>query len=1227
MGIFSTVQSPARSLPPRRHRGRGGRGRIGGALREALELLERRTLLAWSPSVSLVADVNTATNNATPGPFVSASGSVLFGATDGINGRELWKSDGTAAGTVMVKDINPLGSSSPAALSSISAGTTLFFADDGTHGIELWKTDGTAAGTQLVKDINPGSGISVRLPNPAGGPQPTPVIVALGGVGYFEASDGISGYALWRSDGTEEGTYQVKDINPSTATSSSAPGVTSLKVFNNAIFFVADDGSAGAEVWRSDGTNAGTQILKDIAPGVGSSSPARLTVSGSNLFFAATDQTAFGNELWKSDGTTTGTVMVKDINPGGNSSTPQNLCDVNGTLFFQAGDGVNGSELWKSDGSGGGTTLVKDIVAGATSPKMDSFTNVGGTLFLAVSANGVDGRELWKSDGTGAGTAEVKDIVPGSGSGVPSSPNFTSFNNKLYFAGTDGAADGIELWTSDGTAAGTVMVKDISLGAGNGSPANLYVAGSTLLFSATDVATGSELWTSDGTTGGTAQVKDINASTATGSPFGMTEINRHIVFSALDPVHGREVWSTDGTAAGTILLADTNPGIASGMSSFAPAKLGSYLYFPAGSGTTQLWRTDGTVAGTGIVTTFDFSVTHVANVGGALLFWTGTSATGIELYKSDGTAGGTGIVADLVPGAASSSPQSDFTVIGGVGYFASNTSAAGTELWRTDGAAGGTALLKDINAGGGSSYPGSFFAFGGQLLFSATTPAEGPELWRSDGTPAGTVLVKDITPGAFGSSPSQFAQLGGSVLFYAAGELWGTDGTSDGTQLVKEIDPGPQFGNPAGLTTWNGAVYFSAQHDLTDSELWKSDGTGAGTVRVKDIYAGSGSSGPQNFVAMDDAIYFQATDAGGGAELWKSDGTDAGTVRVADIWPGSTGSTPLRPARCGSTLYFQASDPTIGGELYRVGPPEVSNVRAVGVGKLLVEGTAGDDAFGIGSDASELQIVIYVNGVETTLSYPVGSITQVTFEGYGGNDTLGTVGTGVASVYFHGGSGNDTIDVSSGTFTFPEDARIGNDSLGVEIEQGAHVVFNASQHLHHLVLDGDATLTAGGEKVIVLDGGIAGDHRLDLNDGDLIFDYPDGDASPLAQLEQLVAFGRTPGGTWTGDGIASSVAGTDSGKYALGIAEASDVLGLAPGQTGVFGGETVDASAILIKFTCAGDANLDGVINGDDYFQIDSAFPQASHGWWNGDFNYDGVVNGDDYFLIDSNFPAQGPPL
>ncbi|GCL60714.1 hyalin repeat protein [Microcystis aeruginosa NIES-3807] len=113
----------------------------------------------------------------------------------------------------------------------------------------------------------------------------------------------------------------------------------------NTLFFTADDGVNGTELWKSDGTAAGTVLVADINPGGSSSVPRNLTVVGNTLFFTA-DDGVNGTELWKSDGTAAGTVLVGNIRPGSSSSDPQNLRVVGSTLFFSADDGVNGEELW-----------------------------------------------------------------------------------------------------------------------------------------------------------------------------------------------------------------------------------------------------------------------------------------------------------------------------------------------------------------------------------------------------------------------------------------------------------------------------------------------------------------------------------------------------------------------------------------------------------------------------------------------------------------------------------------------------------------------------------------------------------------------------------------------------------------------------------------------------------------------------------------------------------------
>jgi ELWxxDGT repeat protein len=163
--------------------------------------------------------------------------------------------------------------------------------------------------------------------------------------------------------------FLVKDIRP--GSTGSEPG--RLANLNGTLLFSANDGILGEELWKSDGTAEGTVLVKDINPGLESGfsgnfypwSPAK--VNGT-LFFAADDGST-GYELWKSDGTAEGTVLVKDINPGSNGSTPKYCANLNGTLFFGASEGVFGRELWRSDGTEAGTVLVKDIRPGAESTR------------------------------------------------------------------------------------------------------------------------------------------------------------------------------------------------------------------------------------------------------------------------------------------------------------------------------------------------------------------------------------------------------------------------------------------------------------------------------------------------------------------------------------------------------------------------------------------------------------------------------------------------------------------------------------------------------------------------------------------------------------------------------------------------------------------------------------------------------------------------------------------
>ena len=307
---------------------------------------------------------------------------------------------------------------------------------------------------------------------PGGRPAPvaqasaaTPVLLHSGSIIYntVEFQDMLffaSNDSLYKSDGTPEGTVLVKSFIYSPYGSTD-----NLTVVNNTLFFTADDGTHGRELWKSDGTPEGTVMLKDIYPGVNTSWPSYFTVVNNTLFFIA-DDGIHGRELWKSDGTPDGTVMLKDIYPGVNDSWPSYFTVVNNTLFFSADDGIHGRELWKSDGTPDGTVMLKDIYPGTNgawpitdgySPSPE-FTIVNNTLFF-IAADGIHGYELWKSDGTSEGTVLVKDINPLSASSQPS--GLFVYNNTLFFNASDGASE--RFWQSDGTAAGTVQVWESNL--------------------------------------------------------------------------------------------------------------------------------------------------------------------------------------------------------------------------------------------------------------------------------------------------------------------------------------------------------------------------------------------------------------------------------------------------------------------------------------------------------------------------------------------------------------------------------------------------------------------------------------------------------------------------------------------------------------------------------------------------------------------------------------------
>ena len=357
------------------------------------------------------------------GDLTNVRGTLYFSAEDGAgagrHGYELWRSDGTARGTKMVKDINPGTGSSDISEITVVNRILYFSADDGVHGSELWRSDGTARGTRMVKDINPG---------PDGGDWGW--FTAVNDMGYFSGVDGTNG-GLWRSDGTEAGTGLVKGFG-------SPPGIFHLTNVSGTLYFAVTDGSH-TELWRSDGTEAGTGVVKQGLVG-----DLELTDFRGTLYFAA-DDSVLGPALWRSDGSVPGTVMVMNFD----RYAPCCFTDLHDTLYFLRSNGAKGSndpnELWRSDGTAARTALIKRAKDRFLEP-----TVVKGKLYLS------DNQALWRSDGTRRGTK----IIRGFSGGYYVPTSLTAVKRTLYFAGAD-KRHGEELWRSDGTRKGTKMVIDI----------------------------------------------------------------------------------------------------------------------------------------------------------------------------------------------------------------------------------------------------------------------------------------------------------------------------------------------------------------------------------------------------------------------------------------------------------------------------------------------------------------------------------------------------------------------------------------------------------------------------------------------------------------------------------------------------------------------------------------------------------------------------------------------
>ncbi len=620
---------------------------------------------------------------------------------------------------------------------------------------------------------------------------------------------------------------------------------------------------------------------------------ATLTVDESGLLRIFVKQEPLPDAQFVSDCTAAGTRRV-------NGTFDDVAVGRRGDLFgANTGDG-NGTELHRFTATG--TAPVRDInPAGNSSPR--DFVLVAGITYFTAD-DGSTGRELWSSDGTGAGTRRVADLRPGAAGSDPAA--LTPFQGNLAFVANDGTR-GRELHFLDVVTQVVRIVRDIRAGNLDSGIAALFGLGTALYFGADDGVTGRELWRSDGTTAGTTIVRDIAPGALGSAPRGFFELGGMLQFGADDGVRGFELWRSDGTANGTVLQQDLVPPVPSTEPS------NPYGFHDAG------WD---------------------------VIFGATEAGTGTELYRLtfNGDDPAAGRIKNINPGGRNSDPREFVSLPDGRVLFTANHISFGREVWVTDGTDAGTVMVKDIRAGSTGAEPNGLLWVPGlrAVLFSADDGVAGREPWVSDGTSAGTTRLADILPGTAGSEAGFFTLRPDGTVFFRADdgqvgmEPWVLDpGSRAPRRLADLLNVG--FGSfPRGFAfvdDGNGGTktFFVADATLGLHALWVSDGTAAGTRLVRTFRHVQVSSGVVGFV--DARVYFAADDGTSGIELWKSDGTTAGTAMVADIGPGSLGSIPeeLTPMvesfqAATSRVFFRAST-ILGTELCVIGPHPVHGLR------------------------------------------------------------------------------------------------------------------------------------------------------------------------------------------------------------------------------------------------------------------------------------------------------------
>lgn len=718
------------------------------------------------------------------------------------------------------------GDSEPDHLTKI--GNKIYFSASISNDRELYVKDDLNSIPRLVKNINTNYG-SISSNS---------FFKELNGILLFTASSNLIGnnnQQLWRSDGTENGTSLVKIINTNYDTNINDPIHLGSKMFFTSYVNNSHD------LWVTDGTEAGTKIVKKINLN-GDSKVMHPFVFNNEIYFLANDGST-GIELWKSNGTENGTVQVFDFFIGSTSGINLKPIVYNNNIYFIGQQSTNMKGLWKYDGTQ--TQLVKNF------DNINYFDPVIIQNKMIFCINTTSGFQLWSCDGTTTGTDSLFTTPPYLS--VINNP-LRVFNNKLYFQATDSSFN-ISNWTSEGTAATTVSLSSAIPVLSNADIVGNSSSNNYLIFSKN-----TDHYISDGTINGTKLINDITL-TSNYSGFGLNvlEYNDTLILNGKNKKNGMELFKYNFSTNSSTILDDIHHRFSSNIN--ASVSLNDKLiYFGNGFNEgMELFISDGTASNTKLLKDMNSGEYSTVFTGdnnyffknGNKAFFRCTVGSGFEPCVTDGTEAGTYLIKDLSPfspGSLNVDPYFMKLDINNVLFGAddgSNNTTGANRLWRTDGTQSGTYKIHDVQIVGGNGYKSS--TLNDKVYFTGYDTNNIYSIWVTDGTIGGTQIYKtfynsqgnNIIPRIINTLGNKFVIVieDTNSQFNHYQNILVSDGSSPNniTQIATFAKPTQSSGGMVGETiVYNNKLYFYAfnytgTYPSDAYKLYSTDGTIIGT--------------------------------------------------------------------------------------------------------------------------------------------------------------------------------------------------------------------------------------------------------------------------------------------------------------------------------------------------------------------------------------------------------------